>query len=211
MGKSSTTAVYMGLGVHMDSIDIAAADAGRDGDVRYIGSIGGDLLSLDKALRKLISRGRPLHLVYEAGPCGFVIWHHLSAQVLAREFVALSSIPKRSGDRVKTDRRDAIVLARLARAGELTAVRVPDAADEAVRELGSGARGRGARARSAISAPRAKAAPRRKPVLSPPTLAYQHEQPSQILERVLTKRSVASPSGNGYQSQLRRRGNAVRT
>jgi transposase len=111
------------------------ADAGRDGEVRHIGSIGGDLVSLDKALRKLISRGRPLHIVYEAGPCGFVIWRHLGAQGLACEVVAPSSILKRSGDRVKTDRRDAIMLARLARAGELSAVRVPGAADEAVRDL----------------------------------------------------------------------------
>jgi transposase len=121
--------------VHKDSIDIAAAEAGRDGEVRHVGSIGGDLVALDKALRKLISKGQPLHIVYEAGPCGFVIWRHLRAQGLTCEVVAPSSIPRRSGDRVKTDRRDAILLARLARAGELTAVRVPDVADEAVRDL----------------------------------------------------------------------------
>ena len=72
-----------------------------------MGSIGGDLASLDKALRKLISKGHRLHVVYEAGPCGFVIWRHLTAQGLSCEVVAPSSIPKRSGDRVKTDRRDA--------------------------------------------------------------------------------------------------------
>jgi transposase len=74
-------------------------------------------------------------VVYEAGPCGFVIWRHLQAQGIACEVVAPSSIPKRSGDRVKTDRRDAMMLARLARSGDLTAVRVPDAAAEAVRDL----------------------------------------------------------------------------
>jgi transposase len=103
--------------------------------VRHTGSIGGDLAALDPALRKLIGKGHRLHVVYEAGPCGFVVWRQLHAQGIDCEVVAPSSIPKRSGDRVKTDRRDAMLLARLARSGDLSAVRVPDAADEAVRDL----------------------------------------------------------------------------
>jgi transposase len=126
---------YIGMDVHKNSITIAIADNRRDQEVRFYGTIPNRHDVLDKVIRKLISDGSQLHLVYEAGPCGYQIYRHLTKNGFQCMVAAPSQIPKKSGQRIKNDRRDAIDLARLHRAGELTAVYVPHAEDEAVRDL----------------------------------------------------------------------------
>jgi len=104
-------------------------------EVRRYGIIGGTLAAVDKVIKKLAAASIELRIVYEAGPCGFVLCRHLRSQGLECAVVAPSLIPKKASDRVKTDRRDADQLARLYRAGELTAIHVPDQEDEAVRDM----------------------------------------------------------------------------
>ncbi len=135
MSATPATDLFVGLDVHKASIDVATAADGRNAEVRHYGQITGDLDALDKVIRKLQSTGRTLRVVYEAGPCGYAIYRHLTARQIECTVIAPSMTPKKSGDRVKTDRRDAITLARLHRAGELTAVYVPREDDEAMRDL----------------------------------------------------------------------------
>jgi len=126
---------YVGLDVHKDSITIAIADQGRTGNVRVYGKIDNNLNQLDKVMRKLISQNAQLHCVYEAGPCGYSIYRHLTKKQIDCVVAAPALIPKKSGERIKNDRRDAKNLATLHRSGELTAVYVPDQTDEAIRDL----------------------------------------------------------------------------
>ena len=132
MGNRS---MFVGLDVHKETIDISTAEGERHGEVRHYGVIASDLEPLDKVVRALRAPDRRLHFVYEAGPCGFGIYRHLTNRGEECAVVSPSMIPKRSGDRVKTDRRDSQMLARLHRAGELRAIYVPDATDEAMRDL----------------------------------------------------------------------------
>jgi transposase len=127
------TTVFVGLDAHAESTAIAVAEPGR-GAPRFIGTVGPRFSELAKALAKL---GSPctLMIVYEAGPCGYALARALLGAGYRCEVVAPSKIPRRPGDRVKTDRRDALMLASLARAGELRPVQIPDERDEAVRDL----------------------------------------------------------------------------
>jgi transposase len=129
------TVKFIGMDVHKNSITIAIAEEGSRDSVRVFGAINNDLDALDKFCRNMVSTGSELHFVYEAGPCGYGIHRHLTGKGFDCMVTAPSMIPKKSGDRIKNDTRDAKMLARLHRAGELTAVYVPDVQDEAMRDL----------------------------------------------------------------------------
>ena len=127
--------LYLGLDVHAENIAVAIAEAGRDGELRSHGEIPNTFHSVEKLLRKLGHPDKELRVCYEAGPCGFVLARFLKKKGIDCDVIAPSLTPKGSGDKIKTDRRDARMLARLHRAGELTAVHIPDERDEAIRDL----------------------------------------------------------------------------
>ena len=128
--------LFIGLDVHAKNITIALAEGGG-GEARLYGTIPNDLHALEKVFARLKKAhpGAELRVCYEAGPTGFVLARRLAQLKIHCTVVAPSLIPVRSGERIKTDRRDALKLARLLRAGELSAVHVPEASDEAMRDL----------------------------------------------------------------------------
>ena len=126
------TVRFVGLDVHAETIAVAVAEPG--GEVRSVGVIP----NRADAVRKLVKKLGPadhLRMCYEAGPTGYVVYWQLAQLGVACDVVAPSLVPVKAGDRVKTDRRDALKLARSYRAGDLTPVAVPDAAQEALRDL----------------------------------------------------------------------------
>ena len=124
---------YVGLDVHKDSIVIAVAEQGREA-ARDIGSFPSDWASLEKALKRL-AKGHTLEICYEAGPTGFELQRRLVEAGYQSQVVAPSLIPRKAGERIKTDRRDAAKLATCLRAGDLTPVYVPEEDTEALRDL----------------------------------------------------------------------------
>ncbi len=134
----SSKAIYVGLDVHKESIAVAYAPDDRGAEVVSLGTIGPRQCDIDKLIRQLQSKGARLVFVYEAGPCGYGLYRYLTRKGLVCHVVALSLIPRKPGDRVKTDRRDAMALARLMRSGDLTSIYVPQVEDEALRDLSRG-------------------------------------------------------------------------
>lgn len=125
---------YVGLDVHKDTIAVAIAHPGREA-AKYLGEIPNTPAAIKELMHKLSPDGEVLAVCYEAGPTGYAIYRQITQMGHVCTVVAPGLIPKRATDRVKTDRRDALSLARLHRAGELTAVWVPGREQEAIRDL----------------------------------------------------------------------------
>lgn len=126
---------YVGLDVHKATVCVAMAESGRGGEVRQAGVFENRPEILSRMVARLGKNGRRLSFCYEAGPCGYGLHRLLTGCGHSCIVAAPSLIPMKAGDRVKTDRRDAIMLAKLHRAGELTPIWIPDAAHEAMRDL----------------------------------------------------------------------------
>jgi transposase len=132
---AKTTPLFVGLDVHKDSIAVAYAAGGCADPPVFVGSIGTRQADIDKRVRRLRAKASALRFAYEAGPCGYGLHRDLTAKGCECSVIAPSLVPKRPGDKVKTDRRDAVTIAQRLRSGDLTAVDVPRIEDEAIRDL----------------------------------------------------------------------------
>jgi transposase len=132
---SQSRTLYVGMDVHKETIAVASVATDHDAEVVSLGTFGTRQCDIDHLIRKRQSKAKHLVFVYEAGPCGYGLYRYLTQKDYVCWVVAPSLIPKRAGDRVTTDRRDARQLARLMRSGDLTPVSVPAVDDAAIRDL----------------------------------------------------------------------------
>ncbi len=126
---------FVGIDVAKLKNAIAVAEFGRDGEIRYFGEVEASDVSMRRVIQRIAAKFDHVHFCYEAGPTGYGLYRLIKSLGHECIVVAPSLIPRKPGDRVKTNRRDALALARLLRAGELTAVWVPDEGHEAMRDL----------------------------------------------------------------------------
>lgn len=137
--SDTTPEIYIGLDVHKEKTSVAVADPGAQGEIRSHGEVATTQVALERLIRRLAkARKVPLAAIsvcYEAGGCGMWIARLFARMEVQCTVVAPSLIPTKAGDHVKTDKKDAIKLVRLLRAGELVAVHIPDETDEAIRDL----------------------------------------------------------------------------
>ena len=134
MAKDTSRQIYVGLDVHAETISVAVAQARSRARGRSVGTIPNRPDAIAKAMKKL-GPAKALRVCYEAGPTGYALYWQLQQMGIECEVVAPTLVPVRAGDRIKTDKRDAVKLAQCYRAGELTPIVVPDAQHEALRDL----------------------------------------------------------------------------
>ena len=123
------------MDVHSKTISVAIAEEGRKGEVRHYGTIENTVEALGKVIKSLTPTNAELRFIYEAGPCGFALYRYLTGNGFRCIVISPAMIPKLGNVRIKNDPRDALTLARLYRAGELTGIYLPDPEDEAIRDL----------------------------------------------------------------------------
>lgn len=127
--------LFVGTDVHKKTISVAVVESAAGAQVRFYSTMANTPDTVRILCKKLSKDGHALHFCYEAGPYGYGVQRQLSRLGHRCDVVAPALIPRKAGDKVKTDRRDAMMLAQTLRAGQLTAVWVPDEAHEAMRDL----------------------------------------------------------------------------